>query len=113
MLGGTSVKSEKGTGSTFTFYVKCRKAETPDEARGDNLQVVSAPLIGVPERTLKEPALPEDSLSTMEILIVEDNVVNQKMQQRQLRRYGCNTGVANRGGEALERLKAAGVVSLP
>lgn len=105
--GQIGVMSKKGTGSTFTFYIKSRKAETPGDTQGENLQVVSAPLIGVPEQASSEPALPEGSLSSIQILIVEDNVVNQKVQQRQLRRYGCNASVANHGGEALERLKAS------
>ena len=39
------------------------------------------------------------------MLIVEDNLVNQKVLQKQLRNLGCETHVANHGGEALERLK--------
>lgn len=105
--GQIGVKSEKGVGSTFMFYVKCRKTEKPDDARRENLQVVSELLIGVPEQVSGEHALPGGSLSSMEILIVEDNLVNQKVQQRQLRRYGCNTSVANHGAEALERLMAS------
>ncbi|KAK6860100.1 hybrid signal transduction histidine kinase K [Apiospora arundinis] len=40
-----------------------------------------------------------------DVLIVEDNLVNQKVLQRQLRNSGNNTLVANHGGEALEVLK--------
>ncbi|KAK2073797.1 hypothetical protein P8C59_008046 [Phyllachora maydis] len=39
-----------------------------------------------------------------DVLIVEDNLVNQKVLQRQLKIWGNNTHVANHGGEALEAL---------
>ena len=40
-----------------------------------------------------------------DVLIVEDNVVNQRVLQRQLRNVGNNTKVANHGGEALSILE--------
>jgi CheY-like chemotaxis protein len=36
---------------------------------------------------------------------VEDNLVNQKVLQRQLENKGITTYVANHGGEALDHLK--------
>ena len=42
---------------------------------------------------------------TLRVLIVEDNLVNQKVLQKQLRNMGCVTYVANHGGEALEKLR--------
>jgi len=39
------------------------------------------------------------------VLIVEDNLVNQKVLQKQLRNIGFEVVVANHGAEALERLK--------
>ena len=39
---------------------------------------------------------------TRDILIVEDNLVNQKVLQKQLRKAGHNTKVANHGAEALQ-----------
>lgn len=41
----------------------------------------------------------------LRVLIVEDNLVNQKVLQKQLRNMGCETHVANHGGEALDRLR--------
>jgi CheY-like chemotaxis protein len=40
-----------------------------------------------------------------DVLIVEDNIVNQKVLQRQLRNCGNNTFVANHGKEALQTLE--------
>ncbi|KAK0747764.1 hypothetical protein B0T21DRAFT_379752 [Apiosordaria backusii] len=47
---------------------------------------------------------PQNTSPSMDILIVEDNLVNQKVLQRQLQRSGNNTRVANHGGEALIEL---------
>lgn len=41
----------------------------------------------------------------LKILIVEDNLVNQRVLQKQLRNNGCITHVANHGGEALDKLR--------
>lgn len=41
-----------------------------------------------------------------EILLVEDNLVNQKVLSKQLKKVGCVVNVANHGGEALEFLKS-------
>ncbi|KAH8679832.1 hypothetical protein BGZ60DRAFT_481319 [Tricladium varicosporioides] len=45
--------------------------------------------------------------SKLRVLIVEDNLVNQKVLQKQLKNIGFITEVANHGGEALEILKAS------
>ncbi len=44
-------------------------------------------------------------MTPLDILIVEDNMVNQKVLQRQLDRLGNRIHVANHGGEALEALR--------
>jgi CheY-like chemotaxis protein len=54
------------------------------------------------------PSLPSASTldySKLKVLIVEDNLVNQRVLQKQLRNLGFNVEVANHGGEALEVLK--------
>ena len=40
----------------------------------------------------------------LHILLVEDNVLNQKVLSKQLRKAGCTVHVANHGGEAIEFL---------
>jgi CheY-like chemotaxis protein len=40
------------------------------------------------------------------VLIVEDNLVNQKILAAQITKLGCTTYVANHGGEALEILRS-------
>ena len=43
--------------------------------------------------------------STLHVLVVEDNLVNQKVLAKQLRNLGCIVSVANHGAEALDFLK--------
>ncbi|KAF2969964.1 hypothetical protein GQX73_g3641 [Xylaria multiplex] len=54
-----------------------------------------------------KPRYSEDGRRLFDVLIVEDNLVNQKVLQRSLRNVGNNTKVANHGGEALEVLRGS------
>jgi PAS domain S-box-containing protein len=59
---------------------------------------------------ISSPKLPLPSsleFSKLKVLIVEDNLVNQRVLQKQLRNIGFVTEVANHGGEALEVLKTS------
>jgi CheY-like chemotaxis protein len=49
--------------------------------------------------------LPEASPSDWHVLIVEDNLVNQKILAAQITKLGCKTYVANHGGEALDLIR--------
>ncbi|KAH7634237.1 putative histidine kinase group protein [Sordaria sp. MPI-SDFR-AT-0083] len=58
-----------------------------------------------PTRTQSAPALTDVTQTrSLDVLIVEDNLVNQRVLQRQLQLSGNNTYVANHGGEALVEL---------
>ncbi|KAI4648782.1 uncharacterized protein J4E79_009853 [Alternaria viburni] len=129
--GEIGVSSEAGKGSTFAFYVKCRRSSEPQEA----LEVLPTPSMSrkvsnakdkgkrelpVPSKIatkIKDFATipvkdgvaskPTPKKRELKVLIVEDNLVNQKVLQRQLHNHGIQTTVANHGGEALEALKAS------
>jgi CheY-like chemotaxis protein len=88
---------------TFAFYIKARKAlDVPAE--------VPSCLTPTPSRIL--PASATDTLfhrssgsrPCYNILLVEDNLINQKVLAKQLRGAGCVVHVANHGGEALDFL---------
>jgi CheY-like chemotaxis protein len=49
--------------------------------------------------------LPEAKPSDWHVLIVEDNLVNQRILATQVSRLGCTVHVANHGGEALDLLR--------
>ncbi|KAH8597563.1 hypothetical protein B0O99DRAFT_508221 [Bisporella sp. PMI_857] len=56
------------------------------------------------------PVIPSTGIldySKLRILIVEDNLVNQRVLQKQLRNIGFITEVANHGGEALDILRSS------
>ncbi|KAI8959679.1 hypothetical protein F5Y11DRAFT_296555 [Daldinia sp. FL1419] len=124
--GQIGVTSQKGIGSTFSFYIRSRKTVgAPPDAHG---LPTAPPLTRAPgssttietrhpktassdnpARTAKniasKPRFSEDGRRLFDVLIVEDNLVNQKVLQRSLRNVGNSTKVANHGGEALEVLQ--------
>jgi CheY-like chemotaxis protein len=88
LMGGTiKVASTPGKGSTFTL----------------ELQMDAAP-----ETSLQRKESPTDSLQPLpeplDVLLVEDNKVNQKLALRLLERLGCRVWLAENGVEALEEL---------
>jgi len=114
--GQISVTSQKNVGSTFTFYIKARKSDSPPK-RGTPLQTRSMQ-IGMPrpDNSPLHPTAPQRRPShrmvhgvqlCLDVLIVEDNLVNQKVLERQLRNQGSTTHVANHGGEALDILRSS------
>jgi len=132
--GQIGVSSTKGEGSTFAFYIKSRRAHnprrepppgdaSPSPTRSPNFtanatrlqysttsstETAQSPKIPPTNIELAPPALAtgdSNASSPLDILIVEDNLVNQKVLQRQLRISGHSTHVANHGGEALDVLR--------
>ncbi|KAK3393847.1 hypothetical protein B0H63DRAFT_29906 [Podospora didyma] len=127
--GQIGVQSEKGKGSTFAFYIKCRKSENSELGSSATAPTPRPSSIGHPSSLSAQPeALPHptkpapstkkavpaqlppapkepNAARPLDILIVEDNLVNQRVLQRQLTLSGNNAIVANHGGEALEVLK--------
>ena len=90
--GEIGVSSVSGQGSTFGFYVKTRRAEQKPRS-------IDAVLNGAVERkdnTAQQP---------LQVLLVEDNIINQKVLEKQLKKAGCVVSVANHGLEALETLE--------
>jgi CheY-like chemotaxis protein len=93
MGGEIGVQSQPGKGSTFVFYIKTRRA---------NLEPKQSSL------PLRRPRLPASRPSQIRTLLVEDNIVNQKVLRHHLQREGCAVQVANHGLEALEIMCAPG-----
>ncbi|KAM5355443.1 hypothetical protein ACJ41O_002089 [Fusarium nematophilum] len=113
MQGGQiGVTSLRGIGSKFSFYIKSRRSLSPpsDYELITPFKIVRkshSPAIPTkPELTRQSSrAGTQDSNQLFDVLIVEDNIVNQKVLQRQLRNCGNNTFVANHGKEALQTLE--------
>ena len=115
--GEIGVASEAGIGSTFAFFIKATKTDPPKQPLEKALgmtgrQPTNARLGGrigkaevVSEQSTTAIEEPKKREGPLKVLIVEDNLVNQKVLQKQLRNMGCETHVANHGGEALDRLR--------
>lgn len=92
--GEIGVASEAGKGSTFAFYVEAKRTKEPEQGSLDASVVTKASATGT-----------GGSAPTKHILLVEDNLVNQRVLQKQLTNMGCTVYVANHGREALDKLR--------
>ena len=107
MQGGSiGVQSAQGVGSTFSFYIKSRRANAP----GTVTPTVDIPVRSNTQKSQrngtsipKQPS-PSKSHRKYHILVVEDNLINQRVLCNQLKKIGCTVQVANHGGEALDEL---------
>ncbi|KAL5383375.1 hypothetical protein DPSP01_006060 [Paraphaeosphaeria sporulosa] len=95
--GSVGVKSTADVGSTFLFYVSTRVPESPNHTQHHKLQQPTLPHALSAEEGMKNAKL--------NILMVEDNLVNQRVLSKQLQKAGCIVYVAGNGVEALELLK--------
>ncbi|GAB7350822.1 hypothetical protein MBLNU459_g1357t1 [Dothideomycetes sp. NU459] len=118
--GAIGVGSEAGVGSTFAFYIRCRRSSAalqPDivspQPTGDIKPATNTLKETLPLRTNnKSPDISTVVISPqpvdftkLHVLIVEDNLVNQKVLSKQLRKLGCNVDVADHGGHALDYIE--------
>lgn len=118
--GEIGVRSEAGEGSTFAFFVRAHRTSPPDSittaSSESNLASLADKIVdlsAIPEATeppvskvvSKKREIPTISNACKHVLVVEDNLVNQKVLSKQLQSAGCIVSVANHGGEALKFLE--------
>ncbi|KAF4549403.1 Histidine kinase-, DNA gyrase B-, and HSP90-like ATPase-like protein 4 [Elsinoe fawcettii] len=98
--GEIGFASEVGKGSRFGFFVQGRVAVGPLE---------QGPGIGVQGRGSRLSCSKEGRGlgQRYTVLVVEDNVVNQAVLSKQLRKLGHEVHVASHGGEALQWIKVS------
>jgi signal transduction histidine kinase/CheY-like chemotaxis protein len=103
--GEIGVASEKGKGSTFAFYVQSRRSSEPKDAE----LAIPANLKNVDSKGRRSDKsatnIQPKKRSEISLLIVEDNLVNQKVLERQLQNLGFTVHLANHGGEALQAIR--------
>jgi signal transduction histidine kinase/CheY-like chemotaxis protein/HPt (histidine-containing phosphotransfer) domain-containing protein len=90
--GQVQVESKVGKGSTFTVTIPCELVKTPPSVPAERRREIRA----------------RQGASAARVLLVEDNVVNQKVVMAILRKQGFQIDVANDGREALTKLDASG-----
>ncbi|KAF1851929.1 uncharacterized protein K460DRAFT_44023 [Cucurbitaria berberidis CBS 394.84] len=121
--GQIGVYSVPGQGSTFAFYIKARRYK-PEAADERLFEDESTPGVHSAKKTLAaalayengalsgtphpraESSIPNSLVpSDLHILLVEDNLINQKVTANQLRKVGCTVHIANHGVECLAVLE--------
>ena len=118
MMGGEiGVGVSESGGCTFAFYVAASKIQPPQAFKSNPMQstaatvrAVSAPVSLLPtQKSSKVRSLSVHSAKneSRKVLVVEDNVVNQKVLCKQLRNRGFEVEAANHGKEALLALETA------
>ncbi|KAK6524663.1 hypothetical protein TWF281_011565 [Arthrobotrys megalospora] len=135
LLGGElHFDSDLGVGSTFSFFFHAQRTDppiaahptimTPNEAVkrtysfGSDTKSATEDFISHPRRPSKPPPVKVQKIGDRKssskrprlgdgyrVLVVEDNILNQKILRKQLAAQGCETVTANNGEEALEILK--------
>ncbi|KAL1591034.1 hypothetical protein WHR41_00234 [Cladosporium halotolerans] len=127
--GQIGFTSESGVGSTFAFYVQAQRCGPPQPktarqtfstGSGSNVRRRSKASIFTAAATTEEQTQSHvthefatqkvselDDLASTELhlLVVEDNLVNQKVVAKQLVRAGYTVAVANHGHEALAHIR--------
>jgi hypothetical protein len=137
--GQIGVSSESGVGSTFGFFIQCKRtisssrpimhrtmtSQSTDQAEKNRDLAASVSGMEIKQPTAREvlaepgstvkakdaapaaaplvsaPVEPE----VLHILVVEDNIVNQKVLAKQLRKAGCVVSTADNGLFALAEIK--------
>lgn len=123
LLGGEiGVGSSASGGCTFAFYIATSRADPPSNPIPDHLRASpplrpsSAPLILDQNGKQKKPTdkamgsagqAKTSMAGIRRVLVVEDNMVNQKVLCKQLRNRGFSVEASNHGLEALMALEAA------
>jgi CheY-like chemotaxis protein len=93
------VASELDIGSTFAFFVKTRHAADPVSTSTTTAK------LSIEQSQPNKDQAKQRQKSDINILIVEDNAVNQKVLRQQLSKLGYSVAVADNGLDCLSYLE--------
>ncbi|KAF2665644.1 hypothetical protein BT63DRAFT_391916 [Microthyrium microscopicum] len=121
--GRIGISSELGFGSTFDFYVKGRRAtasasqQIPEDyprqmiASHKPISRTQSPDQSLPAAlpSMNSNVIPENlsSVPVIHVLVVEDNLINQKILAKIIRKQGYAVSIANHGEEALNIVQSS------
>ena len=92
-LNGTiQIKSEKGKGSEFFFSIPCSSLSLHEQL-GNSLSL----------STMENSPLTTNEITSKQVLVVDDNIINQMVLGAFLKREGYQYEIASNGKEALEK----------
>jgi signal transduction histidine kinase/CheY-like chemotaxis protein len=103
MGGDLRAQSTAGLGSTFQFTWPAQEVPPPQTTAETEFQTLSG---AVPGQITAPDALGTQINRMLSVLLVEDNLVNQKVATAMLQRLGHRVVVANHGREALDHMAA-------
>lgn len=89
--GKLEIESVYGQGSTFRFDIQLKPPVQVTEKTSD-----ANSLAGTDQRALNR---------ALHLLVVEDNIMNQKVAQKHLHKFGFSTHIVSNGQEALQALE--------
>lgn len=114
--GRIGVESKEAKGSTFAFYTKAKCEQTvqanaiaakmsrplANRRLTDETEIQKMENDSLYQTLQRTPRPVEPRNNNYEILLVEDNILNQKVLSKQLQKAGCVVHVANDGEEAVQ-----------
>jgi CheY-like chemotaxis protein len=110
MGGSISVQSEPGRGSTFKFTIAAEPADTSADLLATNTAVTAAlpaPALEIPKPLSVPQRTKPAADSGPRMLLVEDNLINQKVAVRLLQRLGHYPDVVSNGLEGFKAVESA------